>query len=106
MIRTGIAFWRRSGNAVSGRDGGLDALGLAESDLVRLRKLDIRKQVLAWWVRSQTMVGNRWLAQRLRMGDEGSISKAVRDISRSGSPAVLRLKKSLMKNARIPKSGD
>ena len=63
---------------------GLDALGLAESDLVRLRKLDIRKQVLAWWVRSQTMVGNRWLAQRLRMGDEGNISKAVRDISRSG----------------------
>jgi len=85
---------------------GLKALDLAGKDLSELRKLDIRKQVLAWWVRSQTMVGNRWLAKRLEMGDEGNISKTIRTVAGTRSPAIRRSKKFLMKKARIPESGD
>jgi hypothetical protein len=85
---------------------GLKALDLAGKDLSELRKLDVRKQVLAWWVRRQTMVGNRWLAKRLEMGDEGNISKVIRTVARTRSPAIRRLKKFLIKEARIPKSGD
>ena len=55
-----------------------------------MRKLDVRKQVLAWWVRRQTMVGNRWLAKRLQMGDEGNISKVIRAVSQSKDPSVRR----------------
>ena len=85
---------------------GLKALAMSGDDLVGLRKLDIRKQVLAWWVRRQTVVGNRWLARRLAMGDEGNISKVVRSVAQSRSPAVRRMKKLLMNEVKIPKSGD
>ena len=85
---------------------GLKALDLAGQNLSALRKLDDRKKVLAWWVRSQTMVGNRWLAMRLEMGDEGNMSKAIRTVARTPSPAIRRTKRLLMKEAQMPKSGD
>ncbi len=85
---------------------GLKVLGLSEHDLGGLRKLDVRKQVLAWWVRKQTVVGNRWLARRLEMGDEGNISKVIQAVSRSRDPAVRKAKALLMEEAKTPKSGD
>ena len=87
-------------------NAGLKALDLAGQDLSELRKLDDRKQVLAWWVRSQTIVGNRWLAKRLAMGDEGNMSKAIRTVARTRSPTIRRIKRLLMKEAQIPISGD
>ncbi len=85
---------------------GLKVLDLAGTDLGGLRKLDVRKQVLAWWVRKQTVVGNRWVAKRMEMGDEGNISKAIQTVAQTRSPAVLRLKNLLLNEAEIPKSGD
>lgn len=85
---------------------GLKTLGLAEKDLSGLRKLDIRKQVLAWWVRRRTMVSNRWLARRLEMGDEGNISNAIRNVAQTRSHAACRWRKLLLKDVTIPKSGD
>jgi len=40
-------------------------------------KVTIEKQVLAWWLRSRTSVSCRWIGERLGMGDESSVSRAV-----------------------------
>ena len=84
---------------------GSQTVGLEEAELGGLPKLDERKQVLAWWVRKQTVVGNRWLADRLHMGDEGNLSKASKWVDESRDRTIQRLKKRLEKCA-IPESGD
>jgi len=62
---------------------GLPTRGLDGEDRGPLRNLDIRKQVVTWWVRKQTMVSNRWLSERLCMGDEGNISKVIQAVEHS-----------------------
>lgn len=84
---------------------GSQTVGLEEAELGGLPKLDERKQVLAWWVRKQTVVGNRWLADRLHMGDEGNLSKASKWVDESRDRTIQRLKKRLEKCA-IPESED
>ena len=44
-------------------ENGLRAFNLGEGELECLRKGDVRKQVLAWWVRRQTTAGNKWLSE-------------------------------------------
>ena len=78
----------------------LDALGLSEKDLRALKKTDVRKQVTAWWVRRQTTVRNRWVAERLHMGHEGNVSSAVRRVEDGETPELRRLKKRLAKTRR------
>ena len=56
---------------------GLMALDLSEQDLQSLRKLDIRKQVLACAVRQRTMMGNEWVSERLRMGHPSNVSRCL-----------------------------
>ena len=53
------------------------ALGWEGRDWQEGAKVTIEKQVLAWWLRSRTSVSCRWIGERLGMGDESSVSRAV-----------------------------
>ena len=86
--------------------GGLKALGLAGQNLSELRKLDVRKQVVAWWVRQQAMVSNRWLSERLALGDEGNVSKAIKAVDETQIQTVRRWKMLVTTIAELPDSGD
>jgi REP element-mobilizing transposase RayT len=59
---------------------GLATLGLTGPDhsLTEMRKGDPRKVALATLVKSRTSAGNQWLADRLHMGHDRSVSRLVR----------------------------
>ena len=59
---------------------GLPLVGLKESDLTKGRKATPEKQVLAWWLCRHTAVHRRWVSERLRMGDESSVTHAIRRV--------------------------
>ncbi len=57
---------------------GLKCLGLAEGELNELARNDERKAALAGWLRTRTIMGNRWIGERLKMGHEMNVSRAVK----------------------------
>ena len=59
---------------------GLEELGLANDagELIQARKGDPRKIALASVVKDHTRVSNEWLAQRLAMGHNRSVSRLIR----------------------------
>lgn len=58
----------------------LERFGVAEEDLLRARKGDWRKRLMAYQIRQTTSVSLRWLSQRLRMGSEGHVSRVAAKI--------------------------
>lgn len=74
---------------------GLAALGMAETDPPTQRKGDPGKVALATLVRSRTSVGNLWVAQRLHMGHDRSVSRLIRQ--GSADPEVVALVRRLEK---------
>jgi putative transposase len=74
---------------------GLSALDLNEQDLGDMAKGAIEKQVLAWWLRSKTMVSRRWISERLRMGDLSRVTQAASLGSETENLTFMRLKKRL-----------
>ena len=78
----------------------LDVLGLSEKDLLEAKKTDARKQVAAWWVRRQTTVRNRWVADRLHMGHEVNASRAVRRVEDGNTRELRSLRRRLQKTLR------
>ena len=56
---------------------GLKAVGIQESDLPTLAQNDPRKQVLAWWIKTQTSVTGVELCQRLSKGHRSNLSRAL-----------------------------
>jgi hypothetical protein len=71
---------------------GLWLLGLQEADLTRLKKGDLRKQVIAWMVRKNTSVKNSWIAERLEMGHASNLSRQVHEVDVSTSGELFRLR--------------
>jgi len=71
---------------------GLEALGLDPQELATTPKTDPRKQAVAWLLRKNTTVGNRWLSSQLNMGHEVNVSQAVRLVreAKAGQRARLR----------------
>ena len=59
---------------------GLDKWGLVDAvgRLIQTRKGDPRKVALATVLKAHTSVGNEWLAQRLDMGHNRSVSRLIR----------------------------
>ena len=79
----------------------MKAIGLNTKELQATRKSDPRKQVIAWLVRTQTTVTNRWVSNELNMGHEMNVSKAVRLVEEGErKKALARLKKALGKRLR------
>lgn len=60
---------------------GLKVLGLSGGDLSGLRKMDVRKALLARLVRRRTQVGLEWIAMELKMGVRSSVTRAERNLS-------------------------
>lgn len=58
-------------------DSGLHAIALTLEQVRALRHNEPQKQCLAWWVKSQTVITDRWLVERLCMGHRSNISRAV-----------------------------
>ena len=74
---------------------GLEALGLDGQRLAEKPKGMAEKQVLAWWLRQRTTAGRRWVSQRLSMGEESGVSKAVRLVKAGHDGKLNRLKQRL-----------
>ena len=55
------------------------------------------KQVLAWWLRQRTTAGRRWVSERLCMGEESGVSKAIRRVKESRGGELNGLKQRLLK---------
>jgi REP element-mobilizing transposase RayT len=71
---------------------GLRLLGLQEADLTRLKKGNLRKQVIAWMVRKNTSVKNSWIAERLEMGHASNLSRQVHEVDVATSGELFRLR--------------
>lgn len=118
LVGTGVSDHARSsysGGAVRAHDEqaatellkkGLAGLGVTETELMSMRKLDVRKQVLAWWVRKRTMVSNRWVSETLHMGDSGNVSKVIKTVEEGRGNELRLLKKQVATEGEIPKSED
>ena len=74
---------------------GLRRLGVRQEALRNQPKGQAEKQVLAWWLRGQTTVGRRWIAERLEMGYETRVSEAVSLVEGSRARKILELKEKL-----------
>ena len=79
---------------------GLAILGVERQRLENTPKGLGEKQVLAWWLRRRTTAGRRWIGERLWMGEESGVSKAVRRVNEDGDGALDPLKKRLVKGMR------
>jgi REP element-mobilizing transposase RayT len=77
---------------------GLKALGLDGQKLAEKPKGMAEKQVLAWWLRQRTTAGRRWVSERLSMGEESGVSKAIRLVKESRAGELNRLKQRLLKD--------
>jgi hypothetical protein len=76
-------------------DCGLQVLGIGLDNVRQLRQNDGRKQALAWLVKTQMMVGDDWVRQKLAMGDRSNVSRAVRAFREGNDSRLRRLKRSL-----------
>ncbi len=64
----------------------LKAVGLPEqkTELRKLKAGDERKGMVAHLLRERTVVGARWIAQRLGMGHAGGVGRTVRRVMQNG----------------------
>ncbi|HOC58193.1 MAG TPA: hypothetical protein PKI20_21420 [Verrucomicrobiota bacterium] len=76
----------------------LGALGLKASELEQLGKRAPYKEALAWWLRKQTTVSLRWMAERLEMGHYTSVTPAVSRMNRKPGKALAELGQRLEKS--------
>ena len=78
---------------------GLKALGLEAGSLPERPKGLAEKQVLAWWLRGRTTMGRRWISERLGMGEESGVSRAVRKVQVGREGKLRTLKRRLLAEA-------
>jgi len=81
----------------------LGALRMAEEEVLSARKGDWRKRVIAHRVRQHTSVSLGWLAERLKMGSEGHVSRIASSLcDLANHPGRCSLEKALrrQKNTR------
>ena len=79
---------------------GLAALGLNREQLAEGAKGMAQKQALAWWLRQQTTVGRRWLSERLWMGEESGVSKAIGRVKESRAGELNRIRQRLLRGLK------
>ncbi len=74
----------------------MKAVRLTEAKLLSLGPGTPEKAVLAWWLRRNTAVPLRWVAERLQMGHYTRVSQAVSRVSRGKGRKLAALRKILM----------
>ncbi len=80
-------------------EAGMKVLGLAAGCLAERPKGLAEKQVLAWWLRRRTIMGRRWVSERLWMGEESGVSRAVRRVEAGRDGKLKSLKQQLLAHA-------
>lgn len=71
-------------------------LGLSGAELRGLRKTDIRKQGVAWLLKTRTSMTNKWIDGQLNMGSRTNIYKAVAAMEPPGTAEAKKVKKCLV----------
>ena len=71
---------------------GLELVGLTQEELAAMRKNDPRKKVVAWLIRRNTSVGNRWICEHLAMGHVSNLARHVKDVAESTEQAVMEFR--------------
>jgi len=57
---------------------GMKVLGIGPlENVIRMRQNDLRKQALAWLVRSRTVVSHGWVLEKLNMGHRSNVTRAM-----------------------------
>ncbi len=74
---------------------GMEKLSLDVTELPKLKKGDVHKKVLAWYIRKNTSVRNEWISQKLHMGCLSNISHYVSEIEQTKDRRLCRMKKIL-----------
>jgi putative transposase len=85
---------------------GLAVLGVTSGRLAESAKGMAEKKVLAWWLRQRTTVGRRWISERLWMGEESGVSKAIVQVKESRDAKLNRLKHRLMKGMDVDRENE
>ena len=62
---------------------GLEIIGIAEEDLPEMKMSSPAKYAVAWLVRRNTGVGNRWIKERLHMGTATNFADFLKRIETS-----------------------
>ncbi len=77
----------------------LETLGLDCETLAKLPKNDLRKQAVAWLLRTHTSVKNDWIQDRLNMGHRNNIARAVRVYEEKESAKARAIRKIIVQCA-------
>jgi hypothetical protein len=75
---------------------GLALLGIESAELGNMRKNATEKQVLAWYLRSRTIVSNQWITEHLHCGHPCNVSAFVGNVKRAGNGVFYELRKTLI----------
>ena len=75
---------------------GLGKLGLTITELGQMQKGAPQKQVLAWYIRSQTIVSNEWLAQRLHCGHPSNLPAFIKNVKADKIAEIAHFKQILI----------
>ena len=79
---------------------GLAALKVGDRQLQDGAKGMPEKQALAWWLCQKTTVARRWVCERLGMGDESRVSKAIRRMKEGRDRGLAKLRERLEKTEK------
>lgn len=71
---------------------GLERVGASLEQLPSLRKSDPRKKVVAWLIRRNTSIGNRWICENLSMGHGSNLARHVKDVEDSTDETIVNLR--------------
>ncbi len=77
-------------------ESGMESLGLNAADLAELPLRAPEKIIMAWWLRKQTTVSLRWVAERLSMGHYTAVTQAVHRVNRAPSRRIAKLRERLL----------
>ncbi len=61
----------------------LRSLGIEPDALKEMRKNAPEKQVISWYLRSRTIVNNRWVTDHLHCGHPSNVSAFVGNVKRA-----------------------
>lgn len=75
---------------------GLVLLGTEPSKLKGMRKNASEKQVLAWYLRSHTIVSNQWITEHLHCGHSCNVSAFVGNVKKANGGILFELQKILI----------
>jgi len=81
-------------------DRGLEVLHLEKSALREMKKGAPEKAAIAWLIRNRTIVGNRWISERLHTGHPGKLSFLVRKTREARSGPLFKFRRRLDKEAK------